>query len=189
MICGACVASCPINVLNVNVNEEPAIKGPCAACQVCYYSCPRLELPIDEIEYFLFGRTRKPEEESIGPDMALDVPTKELEPHMSHPCKYCIDYVAELADISVGGVGSPDGWTTVIVRSELGWKLFDSTVKAKAIEATPFEQTNPGISFVVRLSNTKKMERNAYYIRRGLREGFLEHRKDDLRIPPIPESK
>ena len=66
MMCGACVASCPINVLNVNVNEEPVIKGPCAACQVCYYSCPRLELPIDEIEYFLFGRTRKPEEEALG---------------------------------------------------------------------------------------------------------------------------
>ena len=65
-MCGACVASCPINVLNVNVNEEPVIKGPCAACQVCYYSCPRLELPIDEIEYFLFGRTRRPEEESLG---------------------------------------------------------------------------------------------------------------------------
>ena len=48
------------------MNEEPVIKGPCAACQVCYYSCPRLELPIDEIEYFLFGRTRKPEEESLG---------------------------------------------------------------------------------------------------------------------------
>ena len=66
MMCAACVASCPINVLNVNVNEEPVIKGPCAACQVCYYSCPRLELPLDEIEYYLFGRTRKPEEESLG---------------------------------------------------------------------------------------------------------------------------
>ena len=66
MMCGACVASCPINVLNVNTNEEPVIKGPCAACQVCYYSCPRLELPLDEIEYYLFGRTRKPEEESLG---------------------------------------------------------------------------------------------------------------------------
>jgi coenzyme F420 hydrogenase subunit beta len=125
----------------------------------------------------------------IGADMVLDVSTKELEPYMSHPCKYCIDYVAELADISVGAVGSPDGWTTVIVRSELGQKLFDSAVKAKAIEATPIEQSKPGISFVVRLSNKKKRERNAYYIRRGLREGFLEHRKDDLQIAPTPESK
>ena len=366
MMCGACVASCPINVLNVNVNEEPVIKGPCAACQVCYYSCPRLELPLDEIEYYLFGRTRKPEEESLGiyknvysaraleeevwragqdggtvialmthalqiglincfvtsdftksnsvfvlgsgmtlktvpvvgdtaadlirtagskythggvlgvlsdaatsypdgkvglvalpcelqglwrmytsmqatikfggswirggrpvltiglfcskvyshdklvteflqkkngidpatitrtvikrnrfkayagADMVLDVPTKELEPYMSPPCHYCIDYVAELADISVGAVGSQDGWTTVIVRSELGQKLFDSAVKSKAIEAVPIETVKPGLPFVVKISNKKKRERNAYYLRRGLREGFLEHRKQDL---------
>jgi len=376
MMCGACVASCPINVLNVNVNEEPVIKGPCAACQVCYYSCPRLELPIDEIEYFLFGRTRRPEEESlgiykniysaraldeeiwhagqdggtvialmthalqiglincfatsdftktnsvfvlgngmalktvpvvgdtaadlvrtagskythggvlgvlsdaaasypdarvglvalpcelqglwrmhtatqatvkfggswirggrpvltiglfcskvythdklvtefihkqhgidpskitrtvikrnrfkvyVGGDMVLDVSTKDLEQYMSHPCHYCIDYVAELADISVGAVGSPDGWTTVIIRSELGQKLFDSAVKARAIEVAPIDQSKHGLPFVVKLCNKKKRENNPYYIRRGIREGFLEHRKDDLiQIAPSLEAK
>jgi coenzyme F420 hydrogenase subunit beta len=376
MMCGACVASCPINVLNVNVNEEPVIKGPCAACQVCYYSCPRLELPLDEIEYYLFGRTRKPEEESlgiyknvysaraleeeiwragqdggtvialmthalqigmincfvtsdftksnsafvlgsgmtlktvpvvgdtaadlirtagskythggvlgvlsdaatsypggrvglvglpcelqglwrmytsmqatvkfsgswirggrpvltiglfcskvythdklvteflqkkngidlakitrtsikrnrfkayVGAEMIVDVPTKELEQYMSPPCHYCIDYVAELADISVGAVGSQDGWTTVIVRSELGQKLFDSAVRARAIEAVPIETVKPGLPFVVKISNKKKRERNAYYLRRGLREGFLEHRRQDLlQIAPAPEAR
>jgi coenzyme F420 hydrogenase subunit beta len=366
MMCGACVASCPINVLNINVNEEPVIKGPCAACQVCYYSCPRLELPLDEIEVYLFGRTRNPEEESLGiyknvysaraleeeiwhagqdggtvialmthalqiklincfatadftksnsvfvlgsgitmktvpvvgdtaadlirtagskythggvlgalsdaatsypdgkvglvalpcelqglwrmqtsmqatikfggswlrggrpiltiglfcskvyshnqlvteflqkkngidpstitrtvikrnrfkaysgADIVLDVPTKELEPYVSPPCHYCIDYVAELADISVGAVGSQDGWTTVFVRSELGQNLFDSAVRAKAIEAIPIETVKPGLPFVVKISNKKKRERNAYYLRRGLRQGFLEHRRQDL---------
>jgi len=373
MMCAACVASCPINVLNVNVNEEPVIKGPCAACQVCYYSCPRLELPLDEIEYYLFGRTRKPEEESlgiygniysaralddeiwhagqdggttialmthalqiglincfttsdftksnsafvlgsgiplktvpvvgdttaevlrtagskythggvlgvlsdaaasypdarvglvalpcelqglwrmytslqatvkfggswirggrpvftiglfcskvythdklvtefiqkqhgidptkitrtvikrnrfkvyVGADCVLDASTKELESFMSPPCHYCIDYVAELADISVGAVGSPDGWTTVIVRSEMGQKLYDSAVKARAIESVPIETVKPGLPFVVRMCNKKKRERNAYYIRRGLREGFLQNRRDDLiQIAPTP---
>lgn len=376
MMCGACVASCPINVLYVNNNEEPVIRGPCAACQVCYYSCPRLELPLDEMEYFLFGRTRKPEEESLGiyrnvysaraldeetwhagqdggtvialmthalqigmidcfvtsdftksnsvfvlgsgmalktvpvvgdtaadllhtagskythggtlgaltdaatsyqnariglvglpcelqglwrmhtsmqatikfsgswirggrpvltvglfcskvyahdklvtefiqkkhgidpakvtrtvikrnrfkvytgADIVLDVSIKELEPYMSEPCNYCIDYVAELADISVGAIGSPDGWTTVIVRSELGQKLFDSAVRAKAIEAVPIEVVKPGLGVVVKLSNKKKREHNAYYLRRGMRDGFLEHRRHDLlQIAPAPEAK
>lgn len=376
MMCGACVASCPINVLNVNTNEEPVIKGPCAACQVCYYSCPRLELPLDEIEYYLFGRTRKPEEESLGiyrniysaraldediwhagqdggtiiallthalqidlidcfatsdftksnsvfvlgsgmvlktvpvvgdtaadllktagskythggvlgvvsdcaasfpngrvglvalpcelqglwrmytslqatikysgswirggrptltiglfcskvythdhlvtefiqkkhgidpakvtrtvikrnrlkvycgADCVIDVHVKELQPYMSVPCWYCIDYVAELADISVGAVGSQDGWTTVIVRSEIGQKLFDSAVKAKAIEAVPIEQVKPGIGLTIKISNKKKRERNAYYIRRGLREGFLEQRKHELlQIAEPPPAK
>ena len=125
----------------------------------------------------------------VGADMVLDVSTKELEPYMSPPCQYCIDYVAELADISVGAVGSPDGWTTVIVRSELGQKLFDSAVRSKAIEAAPIETAKPGLPFVVKLCNKKKRERNAYYLRRGLRDGFLEHRKNELlQIAPAPET-
>ena len=117
----------------------------------------------------------------VGADCVLDVSTKELEPYMSHPCHYCIDYVAELADISIGAVGSEDGWTTVIVRSELGQKLYDSAVKAKAIESVPIDTVKKtGLPFVVKLCNKKKRERNAYYIRRGLREGFLEHRRNEL---------
>jgi coenzyme F420 hydrogenase subunit beta len=125
----------------------------------------------------------------VGADCVLDVATKELEPYMSHPCKYCIDYVAELADISIGAVGSADGFTTVIVRSELGQKLFDSAVKSRAIEAVPIETVKPGLPFVVKLCNKKKRERNAYYIRRGLREGFLEQRKNELiQIAPAPDA-
>ena len=109
---------------------------------------------------------------------------------MSHPCHYCIDYVAELADISIGAVGSEDGWTTVIVRSELGQKIYDSAVKAKAIESVPIDTVKKtGLPFVVKLCNKKKRERNAYYIRRGLREGFLEHRRNELiQIAPTPPS-
>jgi len=126
----------------------------------------------------------------VGGDMVLDVSTKDLEQYVSHPCHYCIDYVAELADISVGAVGSPDGWTTVIIRSELGQKLFDSAVKARAIEVAPIDQSKHGLPFVVKLCNKKKRENNPYYIRRGIREGFLEHRKGDLlQIAPSPEAK
>ncbi len=38
------------------------MRGTCAACQVCYYSCPRIELPVGEIEQRVFGRARTPEE-------------------------------------------------------------------------------------------------------------------------------
>lgn len=127
----------------------------------------------------------------VGADCVLDVHLKELESYMSGPCHYCIDYVAELADISVGAVGSPDGWTTVIIRSELGQKLFDSAVKAKAIESAPMDMTGKqGLPFVVKLCNKKKRERNAYYIRRGLREGFLEQRQHELlQISPTPHAE
>jgi len=37
-----------------------------------------------------------------------------------YACRYCTDYSAEVADISFGGLGAADGWTTVITRSPLG---------------------------------------------------------------------
>jgi coenzyme F420 hydrogenase subunit beta len=39
-------------------------------------------------------------------------------------CRYCNDYSAEFADISVGGLGAMEGWSTVILRTPLGRALF-----------------------------------------------------------------
>jgi coenzyme F420-reducing hydrogenase beta subunit len=38
-------------------------------------------------------------------------------------CAFCDDFVSRLADVSIGSVGSPDGYSTVIVRSDAGKKL------------------------------------------------------------------
>src|SRR3989441_4558920 len=66
MYCGACIASCPIDILFHSEKEEPIMRGTCAACQVCYYSCPRIELPLSEVEERVFGRARRPEEAILG---------------------------------------------------------------------------------------------------------------------------
>ena len=66
MYCGACIASCPIDILFHSEKEEPIMRGTCAACQVCYYSCPRIELPLTEIEQRIFGRPRTPDEAILG---------------------------------------------------------------------------------------------------------------------------
>jgi len=45
-------------------------------------------------------------------------------------CKYCKDYTAEFADISVGSVGAPhDNWNSVIIRSDAGNQLFKKALK------------------------------------------------------------
>jgi len=49
------------------------------------------------------------------------------------PCNFCDDFSAEYADISFGGLGADEGWTTVIIRSPIGRKYF-SAAKSKAIE-------------------------------------------------------
>src|SRR5712692_8134983 len=66
MYCGACIASCPIDILFHSDKEEPIMRGTCAACQVCYYSCPRIELPLSEVEQRIFGRPRTADEAILG---------------------------------------------------------------------------------------------------------------------------
>ncbi|UCC18501.1 MAG: Coenzyme F420 hydrogenase/dehydrogenase, beta subunit C-terminal domain [Promethearchaeota archaeon] len=49
-------------------------------------------------------------------------------------CKYCKDYTAKFADISIGSVGAPDdNWNSVIIRSDLGKKLFDSALRDQRV--------------------------------------------------------
>jgi coenzyme F420-reducing hydrogenase beta subunit/ferredoxin len=56
---------------------------------------------------------------------------KELNDAIEKGCVYCDDLTAKLADISVGSVGSPDGYSTVIVRSDAGRKLLEKLDLAK----------------------------------------------------------
>jgi len=49
-----------------------------------------------------------------------EVPIKVVAPLARKGCHYCQDYTSYFADISVGSVGSDDGWSTVFVRTETG---------------------------------------------------------------------
>jgi coenzyme F420-reducing hydrogenase beta subunit len=50
---------------------------------------------------------------------------RDLSKAIENGCAYCDDFTARLADISVGSVGSPDGYSTVIVRSDVGKRLLE----------------------------------------------------------------
>lgn len=39
-------------------------------------------------------------------------------------CHFCPDYAAEYADVSFGGIGAKEGWTTVVTRTTLGRAIF-----------------------------------------------------------------
>lgn len=62
---------------------------------------------------------------SIG-DENYSCSVKELEGAVREGCQFCNDFVSKLADISVGSVGSPEGYSTVIVRSEAGKRLVEA---------------------------------------------------------------
>jgi len=54
-----------------------------------------------------------------------EVPIKVVAPLARKGCHFCQDYTSYYADISVGSVGSDDGWSTVFVRTEIGEKYIN----------------------------------------------------------------
>ena len=52
---------------------------------------------------------------------------KEFHNAIQGGCAYCDDFVARLSDVSVGSVGSNNGYATVIVRSDIGKRLLENT--------------------------------------------------------------
>jgi len=91
-----------------------------------------------------------------GGAKVVDVALNEVKAYARGSCHFCTDFTAELADISVGSVGSPDGWSTVLVRSVKAKDIFDEAVNAGFIECKPLDQVKPGLTSVLKLSKSKK---------------------------------
>lgn len=65
-----------------------------------------------------------------GKDYSVAV--KELSSAIENGCPFCDDFTNKFADVSVGSVGSADGYSTVIVRSEIGEKLLENIELTRA---------------------------------------------------------
>lgn len=63
-----------------------------------------------------------------------DVPISETKKVARNCCAVCPDLSSEFADISVGNMGSPDGYNTLIVRTELGRRVVQSAIASGVIE-------------------------------------------------------
>lgn len=57
--------------------------------------------------------------------MEYSCSVRELENDVREGCRFCGDLVSRLADISIGSAGSPEGYSTVVIRSEKGKELLD----------------------------------------------------------------
>lgn len=61
---------------------------------------------------------------TLSNGMPIHIPIHEFAPVKRPACGYCKDFSAEYADISFGGLGAENGWTTAITRSPVGRALF-----------------------------------------------------------------
>jgi len=71
-------------------------------------------------------------------------------------CHSCGDFTAEFSDISAGNVGSPGGWSTVIVRTEVGEGVIKAAEEAGLVEIKPVDEGKSGLGLVERLAVMKR---------------------------------
>ncbi|MDK2974005.1 MAG: coenzyme hydrogenase subunit beta [Methanofollis sp.] len=62
------------------------------------------------------------------------IPLKELETCIPAGCRRCTDFAAVAADISAGAVGSPQGYTTLLVRTPVGLGFVEGARAAGLLE-------------------------------------------------------
>jgi coenzyme F420 hydrogenase subunit beta len=54
-------------------------------------------------------------------------------------CLKCTEFANDYADISAGGLGSPDGYTTVLIRTEAGHRIYQGATKLRYIEEQTYD--------------------------------------------------
>ncbi len=86
----------------------------------------------------------------------LNVPIKEISNLAREDCEVCFDLTSESADISIGSIGSPSGWNTVIIRTEKGKQLYNELLANKLIESKPISEVKPGLPLLIRVAGSKK---------------------------------
>ena len=86
----------------------------------------------------------------------LNIPIKEISHLAREDCEICYDLTSESADISIGSIGSPSGWNTVLIRTEKGKELYNELIKSKLIESKPIGDVKPGLPLLEKIANSKK---------------------------------
>jgi coenzyme F420 hydrogenase subunit beta len=81
----------------------------------------------------------------------IHIPFEEVDTISRLACLVCPEFSAEYADISFGGLGSSDGYTTVLIRSERGNHIYNSALKYGYIEEKEDESAEEARSNLKRI--------------------------------------
>ncbi len=86
---------------------------------------------------------------------------------MRPACRVCTDFANDFADISVGGVGSPEGYTTTVLRTELGMKRY-----MEAIETGYLEEQEVRTGRELQIEKTKTLAKIINFAERKRQRGL-----------------
>jgi coenzyme F420 hydrogenase subunit beta len=99
----------------------------------------------------------------------IEKPVKTFSDCVPQSCHLCTNFTSELADISVGSVGTDDGWSTVVVRSDRGLELLEKALDGGYVEtkdAVDLSQIkrNAELKEGMKKSAVEKREKEGFYV-------------------------
>lgn len=89
------------------------------------------------------------------------IPLEQLTFMKRHACQFCEDYAAEFADLSFGGLGAPEGWTTVLVRTKQGREVLFQAM-GLAVEVSQYQESlSPGMPLMGKVAEWSDRKKRA----------------------------
>ncbi len=85
---------------------------------------------------------------------------KDLEEHVSSGCNYCRDFTGVDSDVSVGSAGTPDGYSTILIRSKIAKEIYDYMVENEYVEEidVDFDAVEKLCKFKIRRAKVRTQE-------------------------------
>ena len=104
-------------------------------------------------------------------------------------CNICVELTSETSDISIGSIGSEDGWSTLIIRTKKGEEIIDGAIKQEFIEAKDFGESQFNLLNKIAESkinkNLETIERREFLARPVL---YQRNKSDESIAKEISES-
>lgn len=101
---------------------------------------------------------------TLSNGVIIYVPLEEIEKVACPACLACTDFANEYADISVGGLGSPQGYSTTLTRTEDGGRIYSEALRRGYIEERSFDDAQE-----LRSEKTKMLAKLASFASRKRR--------------------
>jgi len=81
----------------------------------------------------------------------IHIPFEEIDSIARPACLVCPDFSAEFSDLSFGGLGSPEGYTTVLIRSERGKRIYRGALTAGYVKERKYSLAEKARSELINL--------------------------------------
>lgn len=131
----------------------------------CFESFAFDSSKLEELEEVLGVSTDEIDKMNLKEDLILELKSGKtvhinldrMHDFVRQACLACGDFANDFADISFGGLGSPEGWTTVVIRTDRGESVYQEALRHGYIEELDEPANNGCPSEISRFAQLKRM--------------------------------